>query len=137
MQWLLIAILAADLASIRQEPNLERRSELALTNADNSLTAARNTYDAGEAEKTKAAIDEMQASVDLAYESLAKTGKDARKKPKFFKQAELNTRKLLRRINAFREAMSYQDRPLIQPAEDRVSEIHEALLTGIMGKNKK
>ncbi|MEQ1886455.1 MAG: hypothetical protein ABL967_15430 [Bryobacteraceae bacterium] len=136
MSWLLIALLAADLASIRQEPNLERRSELALANADHSLTTARKAYDAGDIDKTKEAIEEMQASVELANDSLRETGKDARKKPKFFKQAELNTRKLLRRIDAFREAMGYQYRPLIQPAEDRVNEIHEALLTGIMGKSK-
>ena len=134
MHWLLIAILAADLTAIRQEPNLERRSELALENADLSLSAARSAYNSGDIEKTKSAIGEVQASVDLAYGSLTETGKDARRKPKFFKQAELTTRQLLRRIEGLRESMSYQDRQLLEAVQNRVSEVHEALLTGIMGK---
>jgi len=98
MYWLLVAVLAADLGSIRQEQNLERRSEMALEYADSSLSAARAAYSSGDLEKTKAAIGEMQESVDLAYESLTETGKDARRKPKFFKRAELTTRELLRRL---------------------------------------
>jgi hypothetical protein len=137
MHWLLIAILAADLTSIRQEPNPERRSELALENADLSLSTARSAYSSGDLEKTKAAIGDVQASVDLAYESLTDTGKDARKKPKFFKQAELITRQLLRRIDGLRQSMNYQDRNLLEAAEERVSEVHEALLTGVMGKKAK
>jgi hypothetical protein len=134
MHWLLIAVLAADLGSIRQEPNLERRSELALENADSSLSEARTAYDLGDLEKTKAAIGEVRESVDLAYESLTETGKDARRKPKFFKRAELTTRELLRRLEGLREGMSYQDRPLLKPTWDRVNEIHDALLARIMGK---
>jgi len=137
MYWLLIAVLAADLGSIRQEQNLERRSEMALEYADSSLSAARAAYSSGDLEKTKAAIGEMQESVDLAYESLTETGKDARRKPKFFKRAELTTRELLRRLEGFRESMSYQDRPLLEAAWDRVNEVHDALLTRIMGKKPK
>ena len=137
MQWLVIAILAADLASIRQEPNLERRSELALENADVSLSAARSAYSSGDIEKTMSAIGDVRASVDLAYDSLTETGKDARRRPKFFKQAELTTRQLLRRIEGLRESMSFQDRQLLEAVENRVSEVHEALLTGIMGKKAK
>lgn len=134
MHWLLIAILAADLTSVRQEQNLERRSELALAYADTSVTAARTAYSGGDIDKTKAAVEDVQASVSLAYESLNETGKDPRKKPKAFKQAELSTRQLLRRIAALRESMSIQDRPLLDATEDRLNEIHEALLTDIMGK---
>jgi len=137
MYWLLVAVLAADLGSIRQEQNLERRSEMALEYADSSLSAARAAYSSGDLEKTKAAIGEMQESVDLAYESLTETGKDARRKPKFFKRAELTTRELLRRLEGLRESMSYQDRPLLEAAWDRVNEVHDALLTRIMGRKPK
>ena len=51
MHWLLIAILAADLTSVRQEQNLERRSELALAYADTSVTAARTAYSGGDIDK--------------------------------------------------------------------------------------
>lgn len=137
MHWLLIAVLLADLGSIREEQNPERRSELALDNADSALDQARTAYDARDLEKAKAAFGELRASVDLAYVSLNETGKDARRKPKFFKKAELATRELLRRMEGMRESMSYQDRPLLEAARDRVSEVHEALLSGVMGRKTK
>jgi hypothetical protein len=38
------ALLMADLAQVKTEPNLERRSRAALENADRSLKASRQAY---------------------------------------------------------------------------------------------
>ena len=89
MRWLWIAILSgslygADLATIGQEPNLERRSQLAMDFASSALDAARKQYQDGETGKADAALTEVGASVDLAYQSLLETHKEARRDPKFF-----------------------------------------------------
>ena len=128
----------ADLALARQEPNLEKRSKLALENADVALRAAREDYRAGDTMDTTTKINEVIESVDLAYTSLTETGKNPRKSPKYFKQAELQTRELSRKLDDFQHEMSYADRPSLDKVRVRVQEVHDELLTGLMeGKKKK
>jgi hypothetical protein len=141
MAWLSIALLAAqlyaaDLGTIKQEPNLERRSDLALQYASSALDTAREAYTAGNIDKTEMAIEEVGSSVDLAYDSLGQTRKDPRRSPKFFKRAEMSTRQLLRRLDGMMESMSVADRALIEKVRGRVADVHENLLKGIMSKKK-
>lgn len=136
MQWILVLALAFDLASVKSEPNLEKRSELALTNANTALDSARDAYGQGDLEKTQANLDEVQDSVDIAYQALSDTGKDPRK-DRFFKRAELRTRELIRRLEGLGQTMSVTDRGTVDKVRDRVSEIHDNLLKGIMSKKKK
>lgn len=128
---------AADLLSIQQEPSLERRSQLAMDYAGAALDAARTAYQASDLEKTKTSLSEVGAAVDLAYDSLQQTGKEARRDPKFFKRTELATRQLLRRIEGLAESMSFEDRAIAEKVRDRVAAIHDDLLQGIMAKKKK
>jgi len=128
---------AVDLASIQQEPNPERRSQLALDYAGAALDAARTAYQSSDLEKTQTSLSDVGAAVDLAYDSLQQTGKEARRDPKFFKRAELSTRQLLRRIEGMAESVSFEDRALAEKLRERVSAIHDDLLQGIMAKKKK
>lgn len=128
---------AADLASIQQEPSLERRSQLAMDYASAALDAARGAYQSSDLEKTKTSLSEVGDAVDLAYGSLQQTGKEARRDPKFFKRAELATRQLLRRIEGMAESMNFEDRGFAEKIRDRVAAIHDDLLQGIMSKKRK
>ncbi len=136
MSWLMITFLAFDLAAVRQEPNPERRSELALENAGAALGYLRDAYQAGDFEKTKVEASEIEESVTLAYGSLQESGKDPRREPKFFKRAEMSTRQLLRRLDGVIESMSVPDRAILLVVRDRVSDIHDELLNGIMRKKR-
>ena len=54
-----------------------------------------------------------------------------------FKRAELRTRELLRRLEGLRESFSVADRALVDKARDRVAQVHDDLLKGIMGRRRK
>ena len=75
----------ADLASVKAEPDLNRRSELALMNADEKIDAARQAYQAGNETAEEAAIQEVADSVTLCYESLEQTH-GAPRKSRYYKQ---------------------------------------------------
>jgi hypothetical protein len=137
MHWILLLTLAFDLTSVKSEPNLEKRSELALDHANVSLDAARDDYNAGDVGKTQTELEEMCDSVDVAYEALANTGKDPHKDPKFFKRAELRTNELLRRLESLAPGMSGLDRSTLENVRARISAVHDNLLKGIMTKKKK
>ena len=127
---------ALDLATVEQEPNLERRSQMAMDYANSGLDTARTAYQANDLDKTRVSLDEVGAAVSLAYSSLKQTGKEARRDPKFFKRTELATRQILRRIEGMGESMNFEDRSIIEKLRDRVAAIHENLLQDIMAKKR-
>ena len=104
--------LHADLKRAMAEPNLEKRSGLALENAAAALKSARAAYDKGDNDQVAKDAAEVLQSVELAAASLRQSGKDPRRS-NWFKKAEISTRDLGRRIQDFQDQMSYVDRPLL------------------------
>ena len=130
-------LLRADLKRAQAEPNLEKRSQLAMDNALAAYQAARTAYDKGDNTQTAASIAEIVESVDLADASLTQTGKDPRKSSKWFKKAEMETRTLVRKLESFQDVMNFEDRPMLDKVKARVQQVHDDLLLGIMeGKHK-
>jgi hypothetical protein len=132
----MMVALRAEVPRIQAEPNPEKRSRLALDNADQALKLARDAYDKGDFPNTAGLLAEVKASVELADASLKSTGKKPSRSPKAFKYAELRTSELLRRIETFAQDMNFADRPMIEPVKATVQRVHDALLDGIMEKSK-
>jgi hypothetical protein len=133
---LLSAPAHADLRKARAEPDLEKRSGLALDNALDAFKAARAAYDKGDNDQVAVSAAEIQESVDLAAASLKQAGKNPRSHPKWYKKAEIATRDLLRRLDAFQQAMSYVDRAVLDPVKTRVQQVHDELLVELMEGKK-
>ncbi|MGB6940800.1 MAG: hypothetical protein WBE37_00220 [Bryobacteraceae bacterium] len=132
----LVVILAfADLAAVKLEPDLNRRSELALTHADEVIDEARQAYEAGNAAAEAADMKEVADAVALCYASLEQTH-SAPRKSKYYKRAELKVSALMRRLNGFRDEVSYDFRPNVEVALKKLSDIHDELITDIMSKKK-
>jgi hypothetical protein len=129
--------LRADLKTAMAEPDLGKRSKLALDNAGLMVKAVRDAYNAGEKQKLSEAADEYVASVNLASESLKATGKNPRKSPKWFKQAEIATRDLLKKLDTLQHDLSFDDRNVLDKAKTRTQEVHDELLLGLMEGKKK
>ena len=136
MVWVMVALVVFDLGLARQEPNLEKRSDLALKNASAALDAARDFYQAGNLDETKTALEEFGESVDLSHASLEATGKNPRGAGSY-KRAEIATRQLLRRLDGLRQIMSAIDRDVLDPAQAKAAAVHEKLIQDIMGKKRK
>jgi len=130
-------VLRADLAQIKAEPNLGKRSALALDHAFDALTLARDAYAKGQNADVEKWLKEIKESVELAETSLNATGKNPRKSPKWFKRAEGSTRDLLRRLDALERDMDLTDRPMLDAVKAKVQQVHDDLLEGVLeGKQK-
>jgi hypothetical protein len=130
-------LLRADLAQIKAEPNLGKRSALALDHAFDALTLARDAYAKGQNADVEKWLKEIKESVELAETSLNATGKNPRKSPKWFKRAEGSTRDLLRRLDALERDMDLTDRPMLDAVKAKVQQVHDDLLEGVLeGKQK-
>jgi hypothetical protein len=134
---LLAGMLRANLQEAKAEPNLEKRSKLALDNAEQALTDARAAYAKGDTAQVEARATEIRESVELAETSLHQTGKNPRKNPRWFKHAEIVTRDLLRRLDTFQQEMNAADRPLLDAVKGEVQQAHDNLLLGVMGVKEK
>ena len=130
----LLFVNGANLAALKSDPNLEKRSDKALQYAALDVDEARDSYNAGRVREAKQALQEVREAVDFSYESLKETGKDPRKHAKYFKRAEVKLRELLRRLHGLSDEWSVADRPAFDPVVARLQEVHDELLTGIMGK---
>ena len=128
------ATVSADAARVKAEPNLERRSALALDEADSMLTAARKSYEGGQIEQFKSELHQTVELIDLSYESLEETGKNARRSPKWFKRAEQRLLYLRRKVDALHRDVTVDDRPFVEPVLTKVRDVHDQLLQEIMSK---
>jgi hypothetical protein len=123
---------AADLQAIKNEPNLEKRSRLALTTADQAITEARAAYGAQDLKTTQARLAEVREAVELARTALVDSGKKPGKSPGPYKYAETKSRELLRRLEGLKQEMDAADRDVVETVQNRVQEIHDAWLDGIL-----
>jgi hypothetical protein len=123
---------AADLQPAKNEPNLEKRSRMALSVADQAIGEAREAYNKQDLKGTEARLAEVRQSVELAQEALKASGKKPGRSPGPFKYAETKSRELLRRIEGLKQEMDASDREVIEPVQNRVQEIHDAWLDGIL-----
>jgi hypothetical protein len=132
----LIAVmgLKADWAKVMAEPNLERRSELALRVANQEIETARTAYSDDKMDEFRRLVGEVGKLVELSYKSLQDTGKRARRSPKWFKRAELSLRSLLRRVDGLEKDVSAEDREIVAEMHRRVETVHQQLLHDIMTK---
>lgn len=133
----LAGAMQASLEEVKAEPNLEKRSKLALDNAEQALTDARAAYAKGNNAAVQAGAAEIRASVQLAIAALNDTGKNPRKSPKWFKHGEIVTRDLLRRLDSFQQEMNVTDRPMLDQVKGDVQQAHDQLLLEIMGGKEK
>lgn len=134
--WLAAALggAPAEYPAVMAEPNLEKRSELALAEAETAITAAKQAYDQQKADEFRTRLVDVEQLAELSYKSLQDTGKRARRSPKYFKRAELRLRTIMRRLTGLGGEVSVDDRPLVESALARVNGVHEQLLHDIMTK---
>jgi len=134
---LLLAAAAAasmEVSSVRAEPNLEKRSVLAMTEAEEQLSTARKFQEAGKIEEFRTALKLSGDMLELCYKSLEDTGKRARRDPRWFKRAEQKLMVLLRRIDGLVRDVQSEDRPAAESLQKRAREIHDQLIHDIMSR---
>ena len=117
---------------IQRENNPIKRAELQVELAEKTFDEAARLYEKGQSDQGLATLQEMLAMVTEAHDGLFSTGRDPRKKPKGFKKAEIKLRELARKLEDLRVSLPTYDREDVRKVIERVSEMHENLLYGIM-----
>ena len=124
------------LEEVEREPRLEKRSALALEYARAAVGRMVKAYVAGNPDEGREILASIVQGAVMARESLEDTGKHARSKPKYFKRAEIDSRKLIRDLEAAKRDLTFEERPDLDPAIAKIEEINRQLLFDIMEKKK-
>lgn len=117
------------LGEINQEHDPAKRSELALSLADESFDHARDFYQKGAVEKGDAALENMTSALDACVQSLAISNK-----ARFYKKAELKVAYLQRRMDGLVADLSIQERGWAEQTKRKLEAIHDKILDGVMRK---
>ncbi len=125
----------ADIAAVKTEPDLNKRSELALANADQAVDDARKAAQAGDDQALAAALQEVDESVAVCVDALQQTH-SAPRKSKYYKRAEMKTNALIRRLTGLQDQVGYESRDRVTALIRKVSDAHDQLLSEIMSKKK-
>jgi len=99
------------------------------------VDAAKQAYTGGDDKAEQQALIEMRELVDVSYDALEHSNQ-APRKSKYYKNAELKLRALLRRLSSFRDQVSFESRDAVDNVIKRVSDVHDELLSAIMSKKK-
>ena len=124
----------ADLTAIRAELSPEKRAGRALEHAGQMLNSIREHFSELSVSQIRQELDEFQEAMDLTVDSLTATGKNPAKNPKEFKKTELTLRIYMRKLKTLEHDLNIEDRPLIAPILQRVEQIQDGLVQGIMRK---
>jgi len=124
-----------DLGAVKAEPDLDKRSDLALVNADHEIDEARKAYNDGDRKAEDAALKEINESVAICYDSL-QHNHEAPRKSKYYKRAEQRLQALIRRLSGFRDDIGFESRQSVEQVIDKISDIHDQLITDIMSKKR-
>jgi hypothetical protein len=127
----------AQLDAVKAEPDPNRRAELAVDQADHDLDGAREAWQAGDWAKTQAALAELKESAELAEASLEQTNKlKPPRNNRHYKVVEMKMKELIRRVDAFRLEVDYEQRDTVNQVETRLQELHDQILEAVMTRRR-
>ena len=121
------------LADIEAIADRETRSRRALAFASGQLEIVSKAYRDENLAAGRQALENIGGAVDLAVSSLEATGKYARRHPRHFKHAEIQTRKLLMQLKQLQSKLYLGDQADFDGLIERIETANARLLRGLMG----
>jgi len=122
-------------ARAEREPDANRRARYEVRIAELLFERGSKQFSEGEPEKGLASLKEMLSTAEAAQERLFSTGKNPRRSPRGFKEAEIKWRELIGRLGDLKVTLPTEERPEIEKITARMQELQDELLKGLtLGK---
>ena len=110
------------------------RTKTQIRIAELLLSFISDSVNAGDQERLEQRLDEYVAAIQDAHQTMAKTGRDAHKKPKGFKDLEIALRRQVRQLEDIGQGLSFDQREPVQKAKEEASTIRDQLLKALFGE---
>src|SRR5581483_11187942 len=109
------------------------RTKSDITISDILLSLASDAVRSGEPEVLQKRLGEYVEAIEDAHDSLMKTGRDAHKKPKGFKDLEIALRHQIRTLDDIGKLLTYDQRGPVDKAKQQASDFREDMLKALFG----
>jgi len=110
------------------------RTKTEIRIAEILLTFVSDAANAGDQERLEQRLDEYRAAIQDAHQTMFRTGRDAHKKPKGFKDLEIALRRQVRQLEDIGQGLSFDQREPVQKAKEEASAIRDQLLKALFGE---
>jgi hypothetical protein len=88
----------------------------------------------GDSELMEHRLEEYVSAIQDAHQTMTKTGRDAHRQPKGFKDLEIALRRQVRQLDDISQILSFDQREAIDKARDEASDIRDELLKALFGE---
>lgn len=119
-------------ARLEQERDPGERARIAVKIGENLFEEISRAYQADDYESGEARLSEYLELLRQAHRELEESGRDARRKPKGFKDLEIHLRKTRRKLQALARRLPYGQRGPVEEVIAAMGEMRTALLSKLM-----
>ncbi|MBI2149744.1 MAG: hypothetical protein HYU27_03960 [Acidobacteria bacterium] len=88
----------------------------------------------GDLESMESRLDEYVTTIHGAHQSMVKSGRDARRRPKGFKELEIALRRQVRQLDDLGQQLTFDQREPLDKAKGQASDIRDDLLKALFGE---
>ena len=88
----------------------------------------------GDAELIEQRLEEYVAVIQDAHRTMVKTGRDAHRQPKGFKDLEIALRRQVRQLEDIGKVLAFDQREPVDKAKEQASDIRDDLLKALFGE---
>jgi len=98
------------------------------------LSLAGDAARSGEPEALEKRLNEYIETIQDAHQTMIKTGRDAHRKPKGFKDLEIALRRHIRMLDDLGHGVTFDQRAPVDKAKEQATDIREDLLKALFGE---
>ena len=121
-----------DKLSRSNDPVDRTKSDIAI--AEILLSLAGDAIKTNEPEVVVKHLNEYVDTIRDAHQTMMKTGRDAHRKPKGFKDLEIALRRQIRVLEELSRSVTFDQRDPVEKAKDEASDIREDVLKALFGE---
>jgi hypothetical protein len=110
------------------------RTKTAINISEILLSLAGDAARSGEPEALEKRLAEYVETIQEAHQTMVKTGRDAHRKPKGFKDLEIALRRQIRMLDDLGHGVTFDQRAPVDKAKQEASDIRDDLLKALFGE---
>ena len=109
------------------------RAKIDINISEILLSLVSDAVKTGEPEVVGRRLNEYIETIQDAHQTMMKTGRDAHRKPKGFKELEISLRRQIRMLDDIGRGLIFDQREPVEKAKQQASEIRDDLLKALFG----
>jgi len=109
------------------------RTKIDINISEILLSLVTDAVKTGEPEVLGKRLNEYMETIQDAHQTMMKTGRDAHRKPKGFKELEISLRRQIRMLDDIGRGLTFDQREPVEKAKQQASEIRDDLLKALFG----